>query len=95
MSATSAATTLTSPVVLIERVPVRERGASFTAAAWSIAVRADEGAGTIVRLEAADGAVHFRGDGHFLGWSREEMEIAWETMAHSDAPAEPELPQLG
>jgi hypothetical protein len=91
----SAVTTLTNPVVLIERVPVRERGASFTIAAWSIAVRADEGAGTIVRLEAAEGAVHFRGDGHFLGWSREEMEAAWETMAHSDAPPEAEFPQLG
>jgi len=91
----SAVTTLTNPAVVIERRPVRERGASFTAAAWSIAVRADEGAGTIVRLVSADGAIHFRGDGHFLGWSREEMETAWETMAHSDAPPEPDLPQLG
>jgi hypothetical protein len=91
----SAATTLTNAVVVLERVPVRERGASFTAAAWSIAVRADEGAGTIVRLEAADGAVHFRGDEHFLGWSREEMGAAWEAMARSDAPPEPDLPQLG
>ncbi|MDL2718718.1 MAG: hypothetical protein PT977_13280 [Acidobacteriota bacterium] len=89
------ATTLTNAVVVLERVPVRERGASFTAAAWSIAVRADEGAGTIVRLEAADGAVHFRGAGRFLGWSREEMEAAWGAMARSDAPSEPELPQLG
>jgi hypothetical protein len=86
---------LTNPEVLIERRPVRERGATFTSAAWSIAVRADEGAGTIVRLESADGAVHFRGDGHFLGWSREQMEAAWEAMAHSDSPPEPELPQLG
>jgi hypothetical protein len=91
----SAVTTLTNAVVALERVPVRERGASFTVAAWSIEVRADEGSGAIVRLEAADGAVHFRGDGHFLGWSREEMEAAWETMARSDAPSEPELPQLG
>lgn len=91
----SAGTTLTNPVVLIVRVPVRERGASFTVAAWSIAVRADEGAGTIARLEAGDGAVHFRGDGHFLGWSREETEAAWKAMAHSDAPPEAEFPQLG
>jgi hypothetical protein len=91
----SAATTLTNAVVVLERVPVRERGASFTAAAWSIAVRADEGAGTIVRLEGADGAVHFRGDGHFLGWDQEGMEAAWNAMAHSDAPPEPETPQLG
>jgi hypothetical protein len=91
----SAATTLTNPAVLIERVPVRERGASFTVAAWSIVVRADEGEGTIVRLEAADGVVHFRGDGHFLGWTREEMEAAWEAMARSDAPSEPDFPQLG
>jgi hypothetical protein len=91
----SAVATLTNPAVLIARVPVRERGATFTVAAWSIAVRADEGAGTIVRLEAANGAVHFRGDGHFLGWSREEMAVAWEAMARSDAPPEPEMQQLG
>ena len=86
---------LTNPEVLMERRPVRERGVSFISAAWSIAVRADEGAGTIVRLEAADGAVHFRGDGHFLGWSREQMEAAWEAMARSDSPPEPDTQQLG
>ena len=91
----SAGAALTNPSALLERVPVRERGASLTRSAWRVAVTADEGAGTIVRLEASDGAVHFRGDGHFLGWSREEMEAAWEAMAHSDAPPEPELPQLG
>lgn len=91
----SAGTALTNPSALLERVPVRERGASLTRSAWRVAVTADEGTGTIVRLEASDGAVHFRGDGHFLGWSREEMEAAWEAMAHSDAPPEAEFPQLG
>ncbi len=91
----SAGTALTNPSALLERVPIRERGASLTRSAWRVAVTADEGTGTIVRLEASDGAVHFRGDGHFLGWSREEMEVAWEAMAHSDAPPEAEFPQLG
>ena len=91
----SAGTALTNPSALLERVPIRERGASLTRSAWRVAVTADEGTGTIVRLEASDGAVHFRGDGHFLGWSREEMEAAWEAMAHSDAPPEQDLPQLG
>jgi hypothetical protein len=91
----SAGTALTNPSALLERVPIRERGASLTRSAWRVAVTADEGSGTIVRLEASDGAVHFRGDGHFLGWSREEMEAAWEAMAHSDAPPEAEFPQLG
>jgi hypothetical protein len=91
----SAGTALTNSSALLERVPIRERGASLTRSAWRVAVTADEGTGTIVRLEASDGAVHFRGDGHFLGWSREEMEAAWEAMAHSDAPPEAEFPQLG
>ena len=91
----SAGTALTNPSALLERVPIRERGASLTRSAWRVAVTADEGTGTIVRLEASDSAVHFRGDGHFLGWSREEMEAAWEAMAHSDAPPEAEFPQLG
>ena len=90
-----AGTALTNPTALLERVPVRERGGSLTRSAWRIAVTADEGAGTIIRLEAADGAVHFRGDGLFLGWSAEEMGAAWEALAHSDAAPDPELMQLG
>jgi hypothetical protein len=91
----NAATALTNPGALLERVPVRERGASLTRSAWRIAVTADEGAGTILRLEAADGAVVFRGDGLFLGWKAEEMSAAWEALAHSDAPPDPEFAQLG
>ena len=91
----SAATSLTNPEAMLERVPVRERGAALTRSAWRISVRADEGAGTILRLESADGAVVFRGDGVFLGWSADEMSAAWEALAHSDAPPDPELMQLG
>jgi hypothetical protein len=91
----SAGTALTNPTALLERVPVRERGGSLTRSAWRIAVTANEGSGTILRLEAADGAVHFRGDGLFLGWGGEEMGAAWEALAHSDAPPEPEFIQLG
>lgn len=91
----SGAAALTNPAALLERVPVRERGASLNRSAWRIAVTADEGAGTILRLEASDGAVVFRGDGLFLGWSAEEMSAAWEALAHSDAPPDPEFMQLG
>ncbi|HSB62944.1 MAG TPA: hypothetical protein VLJ18_02215 [Thermoanaerobaculia bacterium] len=92
MSATSA---LTNASALLDRVPVRERGASLTRSAWRVAVTADEGSGTIVRLEASDGAVHFRGDGLFLGWGAVEMGAAWDALARSDAPPEPEFMQLG
>jgi hypothetical protein len=91
----SAGAPLTNPTSLVERVPVRERGASLTRSAWRVVVTADEGTGTIVRLEASDGAVHFRGDGLFLGWSAEEMGAAWGALARSDAAPEPELMQLG
>ncbi len=91
----SAVKALTNSSVLLERVPVRERGASLTRSAWRIAVTADEGAGTIVRLEVSDGAVHFRGDGLFLGWGAEDMRAAWDALARSDAAPEPELMQLG
>jgi len=91
----SAGTALTSPSALLERVPVRERGASLTRSAWRVAVTAEEGTGTIVRLEASNGAVHFRGDGLFLGWDADEMGSAWNALARSDAPPEPELAQLG
>ena len=91
----SAGAALTSPSALLERVPVRERGASLTRSAWRIAVTAEEGEGTIVRLEASDGAVFFRGDGLFLGWGADEMGAAWEALARSDAPSDPEPMQLG
>ena len=91
----SAANALTNPTALLERVPVRERGASLTRSAWRIAVTADEGVGTILRLEGTDGTVVHRGDGLFLGWSAEEMAAAWEVLAHSDAPPDPEFMQLG
>ena len=91
----SAGTTLTNPTALLERVPVRERGGSLTLSAWRLAVTANEGSGAIVRLEAAGGAVHFRGEGLFLGWGAEEMGAAWEALAHPDAPPETEFMQLG
>jgi len=91
----SAPTRLTNPAALLERVPVRERGGSLTRSAWRVAVTANEGSGTIVRIEAEGGAVHFRGDGLFLGSSPEEMAADWEALAHSDAPPEPESMQLG
>ncbi len=91
----SAGTALTNPTALLERVPVRERGGSLTRSAWRVAVTAEEGSGTIVRLEGEGGAVHFRGDGLFLGWGPEEMGAAWETLARSDAAPDPEFMQLG
>jgi hypothetical protein len=91
----SAGPVLTNASILLERVPIRERGASLTRSAWRVAVTAEEGTGTIVRLEASDGAVHFRGDGLFLGWAAEEMGAAWDLFARSDAAPEADLPQLG
>ncbi|MFI5118825.1 MAG: hypothetical protein ACHQM4_00340 [Thermoanaerobaculia bacterium] len=91
----SAGAALTNPSALLERVPVRERGASLTRSAWRIAVTAEEGTGTIVRLEASNGEVHFRGDGLFLGWGADEMGSAWDVLARSDAAPEPDFMQLG
>ena len=91
----SAVARLTNPVAHLERVPVRERGGSVTRSAWRVAITANEGLGTIVRMEVEGGAVYFRGDGLFLGSSPEEMAASWEALAHSDAPPEPEFMQLG
>jgi hypothetical protein len=86
---------LTNPEAQLERVPVRERGGSQTRSAWRVVITAREGSGTIVRIEAEGHAVHYRGDGIFLGSSPEEMAAAWEALARSDAPPEPESMQLG
>lgn len=91
----SAGVALTNPVALLERMPVRERGGTRTESAWRIAVTANEGSGFIVRIEAAGGAIHFRGEGLFLGWSADDMAAAWDALAHSDAPPEAEFMQLG
>jgi hypothetical protein len=86
---------LTDPVAHLERVPVRERSGSQTRSAWRVAIAATEGSGTIVRIEADGGAIHFRGDGLFLGATSEQMAAAWDALARSDAPPEPDFPQLG
>ena len=91
----SAVARLTNPVAHLERVPVRERGGSQTRSALRVLITASEGEGTIVRIEAEDRAVHFRGEGLFLGSSPQEMAAAWEALARSDAPPEPESMQLG
>lgn len=57
----------------LERVPVRRRESAITTAAWRLAVEADQGTGTITRVEGAPGELHWRGDGMLLGWPADRL----------------------
>lgn len=57
----------------LERVSVRRRESAITTAAWRLSVEAAQGTGTITRVEAAAGALHWRGDGMLLGWPADRL----------------------
>ena len=86
---------LTNPAGTLERVPMRTRASGVTLSAWRLVVSCDEGPGTITLVEASPEETFYRGDGIFLGWSREDLRRAWDQL--SQTPDEPEapMPQLG
>ena len=76
------------------RTPIRSRESSVTLAAWRMEITCDQGHGSIVLIESAGGPI-FRGDGHFLGWSQEDLSAAYAALlAPPDGPPE-EILQLG
>jgi len=81
----------------VERIAVRAREASHTLSAWALVVETDAGPGTIACVEPTPDATFWRGDGVFLGWTRERLVAAWDALRASEpAPeATPDLPQLG
>lgn len=87
---------LTNPRVLsLERFPIRTRGGSSTQSAWRLSVASGEGQGAIVLVEFSTEETFFRGEGIFLGWSRERLEAAYRSLLpESEEPAF-EPPQLG
>jgi hypothetical protein len=56
----------------LERVSVRRRESAITTGAWRLAVLADQGTGTITRVEGA-AELHWRGDGMLLGWPADRL----------------------
>jgi len=78
----------------MERVPIRTRESNVTRSAWRMEVQCDEGAGAITFVDDA----FYRGAGHFLGWSQEDLAAAWtDAQAKKTKDDEPpfELMQLG
>ena len=86
---------LTNPVARLERVPIRTRGGRITLSAWRLVVSCGEGAGSITLVEPSHEAPFYRGDGVFLGWSRDALERAWEALGRTPDEPETAMPQLG
>jgi len=87
---------LTNAVVRsLERAPIRMRESGVTHSGWRMEISADEGSGSIMLVELPDGRSVYRGDGLFLGWTREQLETTYGDMR--EVPDEPlfELHQLG
>ncbi len=71
------------------------RGLSVTLSAWSLAVAADEGEGTIALVELPEQPCVFRGDGLCLGWPQDRLAAAYASLVPKEEAAKLELPQLG
>jgi hypothetical protein len=79
----------------LERLPIRTRESAMTLSAWCLSVSADEGDGSIARLEGAASAPLFRGQGIFLGWDQARLAAAWEALVPRDDSPAFETQQLG
>lgn len=79
----------------LERAPIRMRESGVTHAGWRMEISADQGIGSIMLVELPDARSVYRGDGMFLGWTREQLEATYDAMR--EVPDEPpfELHQLG
>lgn len=71
----------------LERCPVRTRDRSVTQSGWRLAVVCGQGEGTIVLVETSPEETFFRGEGVFLGWTREKLAAAYQALLpRSDGP---------
>lgn len=87
---------LTRPQGLrLARTPVRSRELAVTLSAWRLFVLADEGEGTITRLENGEAPPLFRGEGVCLGWPQERLAAAYDALRPRDDAPSPEFMQLG
>ena len=83
---------LTNASGSLERVPVRTRDSGLTRSAWRLVAVSDEGPGTITHVDLSPGDAFYRGDGVFLGWSRDNLENAFVKLGRT--PDEPDAPML-
>jgi hypothetical protein len=66
-----------------------------TQSGWCLSAACGEGPGAIVRVEDASGQSVFRGEGVFLGWSRERLEAAYRALLPGAGEPDFEIHQLG
>jgi len=79
----------------LTRFPVRTREWATTVSGWRLTVAAEEGEGTITRVDLSSGAVIHRGGGIFLGWPEERLSAGYAALMPMDEPPPPETLQLG
>jgi hypothetical protein len=87
---------LTSPRRLgLERFPIRTREGATTVSGWRMTIQADEGEGTITRVDLSSGGVIHRGEGIFLGWAEERLAAGYAALMPPEEPEPPPTLQLG
>ena len=81
----------------LERVSIRRRESAITTAAWRLTFEADQGTGTITRVEAGAGALHWRGDGVVLGWPVDRLAELYALLTRAVGGDDPgiDFQQLG
>lgn len=79
----------------LERMGIRLRESAVTLAAWRLAITCDEGTGAIVLVETHGGGSLYRGEGLFLGWPQERLEVAYRRLLPGGGDPEPDVVQGG
>jgi hypothetical protein len=79
----------------LERVQVRSRHNDITQSAWRLETTSPNGTGAITLVEISPSESHYRGEGTFLGWSQEELAVAYSQLIPKSTDSGPETPQLG
>jgi hypothetical protein len=60
----------------IARVPIRMRESGTTMSGWRLSVTSAQGPGSIDVVDGQAGAVLYRGEGIFLGWTQARLAAA-------------------
>lgn len=79
----------------LSRAPIRTRESDVTHSAWRMEIESDAGSGTITLIDVADGSPFHRGDGIFLGWTREQLAETYVRLLAPDDGPPFEVMQLG
>lgn len=79
----------------LDRFLIRTRESSSTQAGWRLRAASDQGDGVIVFVETRPDEALYRGDGVFLGWSKDRLASAYRALLPKPESDGFEMQQMG